>query len=92
MTKDEAALLTEYMTAVVTDGTGSALKSDDYTAAGKTGSAEYDRTNNHHTWFMGFAPVEEPQIAICVIMEGGYSGYANASEVAKIILDEYLNR
>lgn len=92
MTKEEAALLTEYMTAVVTDGTGSALKNDAYTAAGKTGSAEYDRTNNHHTWFMGFAPVEEPQIAICVIMEGGYSGYANASEVAKIILDEYLNR
>ncbi len=92
MSKDEAALLTEYMTAVVTEGTGSALKSTDYTAAGKTGSAEYDSSNNHHSWFMGFAPAEAPEIAICVILEGGYSGYANATEVAKIVLDEYLNR
>lgn len=92
MTKNEAAILTEYMSAVVTEGTGSALQSADYTAAGKTGSAEYDRSNNHHSWFMGFAPVDEPKIAVCVILEGGYSGYSNAAETAKVILDEYLKR
>lgn len=90
MTKEEAQILTEYMTAVVTDGTGQNLKNDVYTAAGKTGSAEYDSSNNHHSWFIGFAPVEDPQIAICVLLEGGYSGYGNATEVAKIVLDAYF--
>lgn len=90
MTKDEAAILTDYMTAVVTDGTGKALKNDSYTAAGKTGSAEYDSSNRHHSWFIGFAPVDDPEIAICVLLEGGYSGYSNATEVARIVLDEYF--
>lgn len=91
MTKYEAAVLTEYMTAVITDGTGSALDNASYTAAGKTGSAEYDNSNRHHSWFIGFAPVENPQIAVCVLLEGGYSGYANATEVARIILDEFFS-
>lgn len=90
MTKDEAALLTEYMTAVVTDGTGTPLKNNVYSAAGKTGSAEYDSSGNHHSWFIGFAPVEDPQIAVCVLLEGGYTGYRSATEVSKLIFDEYL--
>lgn len=91
MTKNESSILTEYMSAVVTEGTGTVLKNNNYTVAGKTGSAQYDSSNLHHSWFLGFAPVEDPQIAICVIMEGGYTGYTNSTEVAKIILDEYLN-
>lgn len=90
MTKKEAQILKEYMTSVITDGTGKALKSDLYTAAGKTGSAEYDSSNRHHSWFIGFAPVEDPQIAICVILEGGYTGYNNATEVTRVILDKYF--
>jgi peptidoglycan glycosyltransferase len=90
MTKQEAEILTEYMTEVVTSGTGTALNTDAYTAAGKTGSAEYDSSGNHHSWFIGFAPVENPQIAICVLLEGGYTGYHSATEVARIVLDEYL--
>lgn len=90
MTKSEAATLTEYMTAVVEEGTGTALRNNVYTAAGKTGSAEYDSSNLHHSWFIGFAPVEDPQIAIAVILEGGYTGYTNATEVTRVILDQYF--
>lgn len=90
MTAKEAEILTEYMSEVVNSGTGTALKNNKYTAAGKTGSAEYDSSNKHHSWFIGFAPVEEPKIAICVLLEGGYSGYSSATEVARIILDAYL--
>lgn len=90
MTEFEAAILTEYMAGVVTDGTASALKTDAYTAAGKTGSAEYDQSNNHHSWFIGFAPVEKPQIAICVLLEGGYTNYRSATEVARVVFDSYL--
>lgn len=90
MTEKEAEILTEYMTEVIKSGTGGALRNDQYTAAGKTGSAEYDSTNKHHSWFIGFAPVEDPKIAICVILEGGYNGYSNATETARVILDSYL--
>ncbi|MCR5216367.1 MAG: penicillin-binding protein 2 [Lachnospiraceae bacterium] len=90
MTKEEASVLTEYMTAVITEGTGTALKTNDYTAAGKTGSAEHDNTGSHHSWFIGFAPVEDPQIAICVLLEDGYTGYHSAVDCARIVLDTYL--
>ncbi len=45
MTSDEAAQLKEYMTAVVEEGTGSVLKGRSYTAAGKTGTAEYSMSD-----------------------------------------------
>ena len=43
MTAEEAAVLTEYMTETVLSGTGSKLQNEVYTAAGKTGSAEYSK-------------------------------------------------
>jgi peptidoglycan glycosyltransferase len=91
LTKDEAAALTEYMQAVVTDGTAYSFRNAPYTCAGKTGSAQYDSSSKHHSWFVGFAPAEEPQFAICVLLEGGYSGVSGAHEVARSVLDVYLD-
>ena len=90
-TADEAEQLTQYMRAVVTQGTGYALKNASYKAAGKTGSAQYDSSDNVHSWFVGFAPYDDPEVAICVILEGGYTGVRNASYVAKEVLDAYFN-
>ena len=89
-TKDEADTLTSYMRAVVTDGTGNAFRSASYKAAGKTGSAQYDSSDKYHSWFVGFAPYDNPQVAVCVILEGGYSGTASAQYVAKSVLDVYF--
>ena len=56
---------------MVEEGTASKLSGLSYTAAGKTGSAEYsDSTSDSHAWFTGFAPAEDPQIAVTVIIEG----------------------
>ena len=38
----------------------------------------------------GFAPYDNPQIAVCVILEGGYSGVASAQYVAKTVFDTYF--
>lgn len=92
MTEEEAAVLAEYLRAVVTDGTAYSLKEADYMPAGKTGSAQYDSSDRHHSWFVGFAPCDEPQIAICVLLEGGYSGVSGAHEVAKSVLDVFFGR
>ena len=55
---------------------------------GKTGSAEAgnDKTN---AWFVGFAPYENPEIAVVVLVENGAHGYYSA-EVTKEIMEAYF--
>ena len=62
MTAGEAEGLTELMRTVVTEGTGSAVRTDAYTVAAKTGSAEFETGKETHAWFTGFAPVENPKL------------------------------
>lgn len=90
MSQKEAAQLTEYMRAVVEEGTGSGLKGANYQAAGKTGSAEYDSTGRTHAWFVGFAPVSHPKIAVSVLVEEAGSGGTYALPVAKAVFDEFF--
>ncbi len=88
---EEAASLTQFMSRVVTEGTGSALRTDAYTAAGKTGSAEFETGRETHAWFTGFAPAEAPQIAVTVIVEEGGSGGKAAAPIARGIFDAYFS-
>lgn len=93
ISEKEAESLTELMKKVISEGTASKLKDTTlYTAAGKTGSAEYssDKTKSH-AWFTGFAPAENPEIAVTVIVEGGGSGGEVAVPIAKTVFDEYFN-
>ena len=94
MSSDEAAQLKEYMTAVVTEGTGSVLSGRSYTVAGKTGTAEYssDDSDRTHSWFTGFTNVDNPELVITVITEGsdGSTG-GRAVSIAGTILDSYYN-
>ena len=92
MTSEEAAQLKEYMRAVVDEGTGMLLGGQSYTAAGKTGTAEYSMVDGEktHSWFMGFTNVDNPELVISVIVEGsdGQDG-AKAVPIARQILDSY---
>ena len=90
MTQEEAAILTQLMTAVVQSGTATTLKNNNYTAAGKTGSAEYNSEGDSHAWFTGFAPVEDPEIAVTIIIEGAGSGGDYAAPIAKRIFNAYF--
>lgn len=93
MSEDEAAVLTSLMTSVVEKGTASKLKGLDYTAAGKTGSAEYNNVKgDSHAWFTGFAPVENPQVAVTIIVEGAGSGGDYAVPIARRIFDAYFQQ
>ena len=70
MSEEESAILRQLMTDVVQEGTASKLKGLEYTAAGKTGSAEYNNIKgDSHAWFTGFAPAEDPEV--CVITSIG---------------------
>ena len=75
-----------------------------YRMAGKSGTAqvveirqgeEYDEEElsefrRKHAWFMAFAPVEDPQIALAVLVENGGGGSSVAAPVAKEVIDAYL--
>ncbi|MDD3395185.1 MAG: penicillin-binding transpeptidase domain-containing protein [Anaerotignum sp.] len=58
--------------------------------AAKTGTAEEDKTRSSHTWFVCFAPYDDPQIAITVMIPFGEGSGTPAPEVAKAIITEYL--
>ena len=75
MSEEEAQIMTGLMEEVVKSGTGTKLSGLSYTAAGKTGSAEYNQVKtDSHAWFTGFAPADEPQVCVTIIIEGAGSG------------------
>ena len=92
MTAGEAEGLTELMRTVVTEGTGSAVRTDAYTVAAKTGSAEFETGKETHAWFTGFAPVENPKLVVTVLVEEGGSGGKAAAPIATQLFDIYMAR
>lgn len=92
MTADEAEALSGLMRLVVTEGTGSAVRTDAYSVAGKTGSAEFETGRETHAWFTGFAPAENPRLAVTVVVEEAGSGGQVAAPIARSIFDRYFSR
>jgi len=85
------------MEAVVEWGTGKNARISGIRVAGKTGTAQNELTaqgeNKEHAWFIGFAPVENPQIAVAVILEySGATGGGKAAPIAREIMIEWLKR
>ncbi|MCD6421846.1 penicillin-binding protein 2, partial [bacterium] len=80
-------IVREGMRQAVLSGTARQLKDLAVSSAGKTGTAE-DPTGSGkpHSWFTCFAPYENPQIVITVMIEHGGEGYEGAEPVAKEIL------
>ena len=81
----------EGMRSVTSDTGGTAyvrFKDFNISVGGKTGSAEAPN-NQVHAWFVGFAPFENPEIAIVVMVEnGGHGNYT--AEVVRDIMAEYF--
>lgn len=57
---------------------------------GKTGSAEEKKFRKTHGWFVGFAPYDNPKIAICVLLEEAGHGGDVAAPIAKNVVQRYL--
>lgn len=92
ITEEESAILTEMMNAVVDEGTARVLAGLEYSAAGKTGSAEYNSKGDSHAWFTGFAPIDDPRVCVTIIIEGAGAGGDYAVPVAKRLFDEYFEQ
>lgn len=78
------------MRRVVTEGSGSYyVNIPDLPAAGKTGTAQNPQGENHG-WFISYAPVDDPQIAIAVLVENAGFGSQTASPIAAVLIEQYL--
>jgi penicillin-binding protein 2 len=72
-------------------GTARAWKLDSITMAGKTGTADNPHGKPHSN-FIAFAPVENPKIAICVIVENAGFGSTYAAPIATLLIEKYIMR
>ena len=89
MSKEEAQQITEWMTLCVTEGTGHNAALEQYQVAGKTGTAEWDPAKEAHSWFVGFAPTEAPELVVSVIVEEGGSGSTKAASIAGKVFEAW---
>ena len=87
-----SSILTDLMERVVASGTGTRATVPNVRVAGKTGTAETG-VGPPHVWFIGFAPVEQPTIALAVLVESGGEAGENATggSVAAPIAQEILS-
>ncbi|HET9605966.1 MAG TPA: penicillin-binding transpeptidase domain-containing protein, partial [Nitrospira sp.] len=98
---DTLKLIREALAAVVTEGTGGRAKSSLVTIGGKTGTAQtaalrtgpekdIPKKFRDHAWFVAFAPVENPKIAVAVLAEHMGHGGSAAAPLAKELIETYI--
>ncbi|KTR96224.1 cell division protein FtsI [Microbacterium testaceum] len=92
------AQMVSMMTANVQDGAASNARIDGVQVAGKTGTAENGATRPFSLWFTGFAPADDPKVAVAVVVENGggqgQSGSGNdiAAPIAKKVMEAVLGK
>lgn len=92
VSSETAARVNEMMQAVVVSGTGTGAQIDGVAVAGKTGTAQTVPGESPHAWFIAFAPADDPQLAVAVIVESSSAGSeatggAIAAPLAKQLLE-----
>ena len=92
-TPENARQITEWMTSVVSQGIGRGAAVPGVQVAGKTGTAELGNGLNN-SWFTGFAPANDPQVAVTVVMQDVdiTTGAQLTSPNAKKIFEAVLNK
>ena len=98
MTSETAETMTQMMTSAVSNGVGGNARISGVNVAGKTGTAETGPGEPYTLWFTGFAPAEDPEVVVAVVVENGgglgQSGFGNsvAAPIAKKVLEAVLNK
>lgn len=97
MSKESAGYLNQMMQKVVTDGTGRAGAISGVKVAAKTGTAQHAKGAAPHAWYTSFAPADDPQVAVAVVVENGgaagsaASGGRTAGPIAKKIMEAVIS-
>jgi penicillin-binding protein A len=94
---DTAAAVKAMMVSSVDSGAATNARIEGVEVAGKTGTAQNGTDEPYTLWFTGFAPADDPQVAVAVVIENGgglgQSGYGNlvAAPIAKQVMEAVLN-
>lgn len=80
------------MRRTVTEGSGVRLSYLPIEAAGKTGTAQWSSAGVPHAWFTGFAPYDNPEMAVTVLVEQGEEGSKIGVTVAKEVLEYFFDK
>ncbi len=97
LSRETAGALNAMMQAVVTDGTGRNAQIKGMAVAGKTGTAETGTDAAPHTWFVAFAPANDPVVAVAVLVENGgdlgneATGGKVAAPIAKAVIQAAID-
>lgn len=92
LSSDTIAAIRQGMKGVTSDDGGTAysyFKDFNIEVGGKTGSASNDNSGNANAWFIGFAPFNDPEIAVAVYVKNGQHGGYTAP-IAREIFAQYL--
>jgi len=84
-------IVREGMRETVTIGSARSLLSLPIATAGKTGTAQWSTKKAPHAWFIGFAPYDNPELVITVLVEEGVGGEVSATPIARDILNWYYS-
>jgi len=85
-------IVREGMRQTITSGSARSLQSVPVPVAGKTGTAQWAADKPTHSWFIGFAPYDKPQVVITILIESGGEGSTTAVPIANEVLTWYFNR
>jgi peptidoglycan glycosyltransferase len=93
ITPATSATMTQLMVNNVSNGAASNARISGVDVAGKTGTAQNGDGKPYTLWFTGFAPANDPQVAVAVVVENGTSfGNAVAAPIAKKVIEAVLGR
>lgn len=84
-------LIKKGLRSTVTQGSARRLSTLSVEIAGKTGTAQVGGNKNSHAWFSGFAPYNNPEIVVTVLIENGGEGSEIAVPAAQEIFKEYFS-
>ncbi len=85
-------IVREGMRETVLSGSARSLQSLPVTMAGKTGTAQWSSTHKTHAWFTGFAPYENPELVVTVLVEEGGGGDVIAVPIARQIVQWWYSQ
>lgn len=89
---ENLAVVREGMRQTVVSGSARALANLSFKTAGKTGTAQFGSSGKTQAWFIGFAPYENPEIVLTVLVEEGGEGSVAAVPVAKEVLEWWASQ